>query len=132
MRFNEQTGLKVIPVNKTRLIEALTANREAHKANYEEAIEDYWAALAKQIPLLVPPTTARSEAKFNKQLRVVNGIDFPEDHTSDYDTALEMLDWSEDDTIMVSEAEFKNFIQDNWNWKRGVAANYSNLKRMSG
>lgn len=132
MRFNQESGLKIIPVEKKRLIEALTANREAHQKAYNEAVIDYWKALNKQVPALIKPIGDQAFGNFAKQLDVINKITFPENHAPDYDRALQMLDWSVDDEVMISEHEFCQYIQDDWSWKRGTASNYAMLKRMSG
>jgi len=38
------------------------------------------------------------------------------DYTSSYDTAIQMLEWSKDDTIEMASSEFRKLVEDEWDW----------------
>jgi len=39
------------------------------------------------------------------------------DQTRDYDRAIAMLEMSVEGEITVSEADFRTFVMDDWNWR---------------
>lgn len=63
------------------------------------------------------------------ELRCLVNLIAPEDHTVDYDRSIQMLEMSVESQIVISEEEFRNYVQDLWEWSRGWAA--SNVKYLS-
>lgn len=47
----------------------------------------------------------------------------PSDHTTDYTRAIEMLEWSVEDEVDISEADFRAYVQDDWGWKNQFLSN---------
>jgi hypothetical protein len=41
----------------------------------------------------------------------------PEDHTTDYDDAIDMMEWSTDGTIELTQSQFVQYVKDDWGWK---------------
>lgn len=41
----------------------------------------------------------------------------PEDHTKDYDRAIQMVEWSIEDTIELDTRQFQQLVMDEWEWK---------------
>lgn len=59
----------------------------------------------------------------------------PVDYRSAYDTTIAMLEWSTDDNITLAADEFRQFVQDQWDWKDGfISSNaaYSSTARVIG
>lgn len=103
-----------IEVQKDRLLETLRANMETHRADFELAWEGYrtkaMVNLSELLDAMKDPRKARS-------VNLSLNLQRPVDHTADYKRAIEMCDWHEGDTIVVSESEFAEFVQDDWHWK---------------
>lgn len=104
-------GELTITVNKDELLAALKENRETHGAAYEKAKAGYikvtMAEMKEQLQRLVDG-------------RVLGRIFFnapPEDHTGDYNDAIAMMTWSMDDTIELTQGQFKQYVNDDWGWK---------------
>lgn len=108
--------MQSVSMEKTRLRERVQENRDKHRQVYEKAMKGY---------------TRAAIGFFEEQLaRAVEGKQFqsaflepmPTDHTDDYDAALDMLDMSVDDVITLGEREFKQYVRDEWGWKREFVA----------
>ena len=109
--------MNVITVEKDRLKKALTKNRKKHRETYEQALERY-----KQLAIKEFEKNIR-EVKKGKPVRRALVLPLPEDHTKDYDRALEMLEWDTGKQVELNEFEFQQFIEDDWGWKQSFTSN---------
>ncbi len=108
--------MQSVKVKKSDLIDVLTKNRDTHRAEYQEALGLYRAAVVKHLEKLLEEV--KSEKPFALHVRLPE----PSDHTEDYDRELRMLDMSVDDVIELNVQDFDTFIMDNWDWKDSVSA----------
>lgn len=100
-----------ITVSKARLLDMLQKNMSDHATTYEKAKRGYLRVTRERLDNLLR--------------RVVEGelldrvwLDAPpEDHTGDYEDVIAMMEWSTDDTIELTQAQFKQYIQDDWGWR---------------
>lgn len=115
--------MRKITVDKADLAETITRNRDAHKAEYDKAVEVYRVRFVEEAKKFAEDSIARSRQ------RVAFGnfvwLPVPEEHTEDYDRALLMLDWELGDTVELSQEEFATLVQNQWNWIRSFTANTS-------
>lgn len=107
----ERASFDEIVVEKDRLKETLVANRDKHRAMFDEAIEGY---RTRSIELLEEHI---QRIKKNKVEKIFVNLPVPEDHTDDYNRALENLEWTIFDTVTLSAREFDQYVRDNWAWK---------------
>lgn len=112
-------GLTTVRVPKARVLEQVKANRDQHRAKFEEAMEGY---KQKSIELLEEHI---ERIKDNAPERVQVSLPLPEDHTDDYDRVIEQLDWSLDDELELNEQEFNTYIRDQWGWKEAFAQTWT-------
>ena len=110
-----EASIKQIPVDRANLIETLEANRDAHRAAFEEAMEGYKARAIKLLEDHI------ERIKKGAPERISFTLPWPEDHTEDYDLALEMLIWSTADEIWLDADSFDRYVRDNWFWKQEFA-----------
>ena len=101
-----------VVMEKARLVETLTTNREAHRELFEKALVGY---RARAIELLNEHIERIKKGKIEK---VQVFLPIPEDHTDDYDRALASLEWSIYDTVELSMREFDAYVRDSWAWKQ--------------
>ena len=100
-----------IKVDKDRLMLALEQNRSSHTAQYQKARAGY-----------ITVTTEQVRGYLN---RLLDGELLeraflpspPEDHTPDYDDAIEMMAWAQDEFIELTQGQFKQYVMDDWGWK---------------
>lgn len=113
---------RIITVEKKRLTETITQNREAHKKEYLEALAGYKVKLTK---VLEENLQKLNDCPEDKSFNLKLGLSTPSHHLKDYDRYLEMLEWETEDKIDITESDFRNLVQDEWSWKAGWGATLS-------
>ncbi len=111
MQMNQMRGLKTVLVDKEQLIVTVTENRDEHRARFDEAMVGY---KAKAIELL-EEHIGRINANAPEKVEIY--LPMPSDHSDDYDRVIQMLMWSQDDQLELSDLEFSEFVLDQWGWK---------------
>lgn len=105
-----------ITVDRIKLIEQLKLNLAFHKADYAEAVVGY------KIKLVADLEDKLSAVKMLSEERVldIKAVPFnpPHSYEKEYLDAIEMLEWSTDASITLDQATFKQYVQDEWNWKQ--------------
>jgi hypothetical protein len=100
----------VVTVSKGEALERLKANRERHAVIVKEARESYanraLAALTKRIEKL----------KTGKIVGLAFSLRVPQDQTSVYDTAIEMLELHTEDHVEMNASQVRNLMMDEWDW----------------
>jgi len=109
--------MDTIKVKKQDLIKALKKNRKKHRKIFDRA---QIAFRQKWIELL---DERLRDAKNGTVIKAYVSIPEPEDHTSDFDTAIEMLEWEQDDVVELDRRDFKRFVQNQWDWDQSFRAN---------
>lgn len=100
-----------IKVEKTRLLDALRANRDGHAAQYAKAKEGYLRTTKAKLNGLIERVAAG-------EVIGQQWIDpAPEDHTKDYDVVISMMEWSIGDEVVLTQSQFRQYVQDDWGWK---------------
>ncbi len=97
--------------DKTLVINRLTENRAKHRQIFEEALEGY---RVKAIEILNSNIKAIAEAKKIIQHIVVP---VPSDHTDEYDTMIAMLQDMKEDTVELTQDEYRSYMLDKWVWR---------------
>lgn len=110
--------LTKITVKKDDLIERLKANRDAHRAEYDAACSVYRERCIEEIEHML--ADARSGV-----IRRNLTLPIPEEHTEDYDRAIDMLEWAQSDTIDLTQQEFATLVRNQWGWLQSFTSNTS-------
>jgi len=114
--------MRPVTVDRARLLEALEANRAAHLATYQEAIVAYREQMIGWHQDRIAELRAGQKADRHADLPE------PENHTADYDAAIEMLRWSVTDTMQMDDQSFTQLVLDQWAWTerwRRTTSSYS-------
>jgi hypothetical protein len=111
--------MRPVTVNKASLMERLIANRDAHAGIYEKAMAVYESKVREWFE------TNLALVKEGKWVDVRRSCPYPvpEEHTEDYQRAIDMLTWDLSDTYELSEGDFDQYVNDNWGWARSFTAN---------
>jgi hypothetical protein len=104
--------MRQVRVSKNDLRAKLVENRERHRGVFEEAL----AGFQKEAVRLLEEQAERARRGLRRNVYV--HLECPEDHTSDYDRIIAMLDMEVDDEVVLTEQEFAQFVQDNWSWQQ--------------
>ena len=111
-----------ISVNKDELLVKLEENRAKHREIYEEAVVGYRKCVIEMLEERLDEI--KDGGKINMSFAVVE----PQNHTREYDIAIEMVKMAVDDTIELDQHQFQNYVMDEWNWTQNFLycnANYS-------
>ena len=105
--------MKSTTVNKEKLLNKLQKNLNEHKLIYKETMEIWQTEV--RLALKDALDKARSGEEFITDL----DLDEPDCHIDEYKNAIEMVKWNEEDTIVLDQREFNQFILDKWDWQYG-------------
>ncbi len=103
--------MNTVKVKKARLLNKLHDNRKEHRANFLKAQEGYKMEVIEQLE------KSLQDARDGKRFNTFFQLPAPKDQTPEYNTAIEMLDWSVDDEIELEQQAFRQYIFDDWYWK---------------
>lgn len=104
-------GELTILVDKDQLLEALRENREKHGAAFAKAKAGYIKVTTKQVKEYL---TRLANGELLERAFIPQP---PENHTGDYDDAIDMMTWSTDDKIELAQGQFRQYVKDDWGWK---------------
>jgi TFIIF-interacting CTD phosphatase-like protein len=117
-----ENGMSAVNVKKDELLTTLKKNREIHLREYKAAHEGYKKAFVKEL------TSMLARAKKGKFIHHV-ALQEPANYTSSYDKVIKMLTMSVNDTILITDSEFSQYVLDEWNWKaHSTAVNMAYVK----
>jgi len=129
MRNSDKTALKTVKVKRERLKEQLATNKESHQRAYEEAMSGYAKkrgelalTLAKAAQAFADEQTDSRETALSEAFQKVSYQDKPENHTREYERAIQLADWEVADEIELSVHDFNCYILDEWSWRDAFAA----------
>ena len=97
-------------VPREKLLTELRVNRIRHKEIVKEARVSYVAKAEKVLLVRL------GQIKEGEIVRLDFSLRPPQDYTAAYDTAIQMLEWSTDETVEVSASEFRKLAMDEWDW----------------
>lgn len=115
-----------ITVDKTELLNKLRANRGDHRSIFEEALNGFAAEVTAEL------TEAIESIRAGRRRDIKVWRPVPKDHTSDYDRALAMVQMSIGQTITLSEADFAQYVMDDWGWQHEFLSNTYGSKAATG
>lgn len=109
-------------VDREKVLAILKTNREEHAEIVAEAREGYVEQARKALEKRL------GQIKEGKVVNLTFSLNPPQDHTEDYDTVIKMLEMHVEKTVTLDSQQFRQYVEDNWNWKSGFivgSARYS-------
>lgn len=111
--------MQTIKVDKVQLVKTLKKNRKKHREMFLRAQEVYRTRMIEELD------QALDEAKNGGVIKRGFSLPVPEDHTSDFDTVIQMLEWDKAKSVTLSQSEFRTYVENEWGWQQSFAANTS-------
>lgn len=102
--------MQTVKVARGTLIEKIKANRDDHREVFLKAQEKFKAAVIERLDTML------ADARAGKKVSQYINLTAPQDHTKDYDNILAMLELSVDDVIELTQADFRQYVMDQWAW----------------
>lgn len=121
-------GSMQIEADPLKVLIKLRENLKAHIKNYDAAkqgyLEDVRVALAAQ----AEKWSKKEPMDELPDLYVT--LEAPCEYTSEYNTAITMLEFHQGDSITLDATQVRHFLMDEWSWKASFSetvANYSKI-----
>lgn len=111
--------MKDVSMRKDELLKKLEENRTNHRSTFEQAMDVYGKAITE---LLENLKQRALEGKVIPQ-RALYELPMPEDHTREYDVAIEMLHHDTRDVLVLSNQDFQRYHMNQWEWTQSFTAN---------
>lgn len=116
--------MQSIRVSKNKVLDILHTNRAKHISDYQIAFskfrEEVIAEMEKNLAIARDPAS--------REIPLYINIQPPQTFEGSYNTAIEMLDMSEDPEVVLSQRDFLAYIKDEWEWRQSYLL--SNTKFM--
>lgn len=101
-----------VTVKTAELLKTLRSNRSKHEKDYENAKKGFRILLVKELEKKL------QAAKDGKKVALSFNNQKPDSHLGDYDDVIGMLELSEDPTLSITHGQYKQYVKDDWSWKR--------------
>lgn len=106
-----------VKVIKSELVKILKTNRQQHREEFLKAQENYRKLVVNELDGMLK--SARDGENIRRHVNLLA----PEDHTKDYDLVIKMLDMSVEEEIVITQQQFNNYVNDDWNWAAAKTIN---------
>ena len=118
--------MKTIKISKNKLLTKMRENREAHRKQFEEALEGWKERVIEELEKAVE--NAKKGIKFETFFHLPR----PDDHTADYDAIIDQVEWNERGEIELDIHTFNQYVRDDWGWKEDfISTNAMYSKKIS-
>jgi hypothetical protein len=119
MRDVKRNVMNSVKIDRMELLTIVRENATKHVAAYDEAVEDYKAAVLKiaQNNLKLAKT---GELESFAKIKAVPQP--PQNYASSYTRAIRMLELSVEEVIDVEQDTFNQLVLDEWVWKHNFVA----------
>lgn len=114
-----------VKVKKAELLGIVSANKEKHIKEFNEAVEDFKKAVVKiaEDNLALVKTGDLAEIA-----KVKSNPTKPVSYETSYTRAIRMLELSVDDVIELDVNTFDQLVQDEWQWKQSFSTSNATYK----
>ena len=110
---------------KQAVIETLTKNRDEHSRIYKQAVEGYRTALRdavtdmrRLLDVKIDEMETQETPSPHLSSNPLAKLSVPKSHLDQYDTVIEMLRLTTDDTIMLNQDQYNCYMKDEWFWTK--------------
>jgi uncharacterized short protein YbdD (DUF466 family) len=103
-------GGSKVTIEKANLLKEIKANRKSHEEEYQQAHIGYRAKSIDKLILML------ADAKAGRPFKTTTEFIEPVSHLKDYDRVIKMLEMSTADSIVITENQFSQYVQDEWAW----------------
>ncbi len=106
--------MKEVKIKVSELLKILEDNRAVHAEVYDQACYDRVDAFKDKIFELYKET---SDPLWVPKVPTELSFAMPPCNLDSYDRVIQMCKLSDDEVITLSQAEFDNYVRDEWHWK---------------
>ncbi len=114
MRDTRRNALRSVKIFKNELLTIVRENKVKHIADYQEAVEDYKAAVLK---IAKDNLQLAESGDLEKISKIKSTPHAPVSYEDNYNRAIRMLELSVDVEIELEQDVFNQLVLDEWSWK---------------
>ena len=118
--------METVLVSKDKLLKKMRENRAKHREQFEAALAGWQQTVLEALEQAV------EDARDGKKYPTAFHLPQPQDHTDEYTDAIEAIEWNEEEQIELDRHEFRQFVRDDWGWKRDFLTSNSAYMSKSG
>lgn len=118
------TNKRTITMLRTVLLDAVKANREIHRAEYQEACAAFLERVEADLREAVR-NVKRGGFEAASNIAIVPKP--PVSHDMEFETIIDMLTYSTSDEITIDAGSFQAYVKNQWPWSKNfkdIAASY--------
>lgn len=112
-------------VDKRKLLEALRSNLSRHSAIVQEARDGYIQAAKKALEIRL------EQLRKGKVVALSFTLTPPEDYSEIYKNVISMLEWNSNDYVELQADEFRQLVEDKWDWQKNWLFGNTRYSKMS-
>lgn len=105
-----------ITVDKDRLLKTLKTNRDEHRDLFLQA----QGVFRQKVIEALDERLAR--ARGGEKVELFISLREPQDYTEEFDRTISMIEWSQGDTMDLSEKDFQRYVLNKWEWAEAFAS----------
>lgn len=106
-----------VTIEKALVLEALHKNMEEHKRTFQKAMEVYRQKAIEAFEAKI------DALKNGRWISHTLNLPIPEEHTNDFQRVINMLQRDINDTVELTENDYRVYIDNEWNWQRAFLSN---------
>lgn len=128
----EKSMLDKLKYKREEVLARVKSNRDKHAAELELAMEGFRLEIIESIQKVLEDAAKELAAVENGGVNAWKTAYFyvkpdrPEDHRSDYDQVIDMLEMTQAVELELDRSEFTRYVRDEWDWSAKFAATSSN------
>lgn len=109
--------MKTVRIGVQKLKETVKDNKKAHIADYQKACEGYRITVKEELEKIL---AANEDATIDEIATSIHAPR-PEMHVDEYNRIIQMLEFTSDTHVELSQNEFDNYVLNNWAWSGHTA-----------
>lgn len=109
-------SMSEVKVNVENTLKKVKENRELHNREHQEALAAHKETLKGYFREQLEDL---AECEKDEDFEPERPPQMPEHHLDEYDRYIQMLEWSTDNEVVLTEDQFACIIMDNWRWQTG-------------
>jgi LPS O-antigen subunit length determinant protein (WzzB/FepE family) len=106
------SGTKTYPVSKSELLKKLRDNKDIHVEEYEATVQKYREKAKQEL------TERLAKVERGEKFNLVFNLPKPISYEQEYLHAIGLLEMTTDEVIQITASDYKQFVLDQWDWKR--------------
>jgi hypothetical protein len=108
---------RTVTVNVSDLLNKMKTNRIEHQHIYDEAMTGYRRKCVEQLEKRLAQAR-KAEEEEGDPISLGFSLRQPVSYVEQYDTIIEMLEWSTEQTVELTMGEFNAWVRDRWDFQK--------------